>query len=383
MKIPFAILNLLHQRLRTLVAIAGVAFSMLLVFMQLGFFGSAAVTATIFFDKLDFDVILLPREYMSIIQTGSFPRSRLYQCQASPGVAHASPLWVNGNLWRIVNEQDKSKNGLRRGIMVVGFDLGDPVFRPDVLQADLDVLKIPGNVLIDTQTRHYFGNRDIGVETDLGTGRGTIAGTFTIGSGYGWDGMVLMSAETFSRIYANMPLNHANLGLIKLTQGADPEEVAANLRAALPSDQIWVLTRQAMLERETDYWLNKTSLGKIFFIGVLVALIVGMVFVYQVLASDISTRFPEYATLKAMGYSDGYLSWQVLQQGLIYALLGYIPGLIASLFLYDLASNMAFLPIEMTWARSGAVLLLALGMCTLSALFALQKVKSADPADLF
>jgi putative ABC transport system permease protein len=381
MRVPLTLLTLLHQRLRTLVAIAGVAFSMLLVFMQLGFFGSAASTATIFFDKLDFDLMLLSRDYINIVNPGSFPRTLIYQCQATPGVAQTYPLWINGNLWRIVNQQDKSKNGLRRGIMVVGFDLGDPVFLFGD-SVDLEALKIPGNVLLDTQTRDYFGNRELGVETDLGTSRGTIAGTFTIGAGYGWDGMVLMSAETFSRIYANMPLRQVNLGLIKLTPGADAEEVAAGLRAHLGS-QVWVLTRQAMLERETDFWLNKTSLGKIFFIGVLVALIVGMVFVYQVLSSDITTRFPEYATLKAMGYSAGYLSMQVLQQGLIYALLGYVPGLIASLFLYDLASNMAFLPIQMTWGRAGAVLLLALGMCTLSALLALQKVKSADPADLF
>ena len=100
MRIPLTILNLLHQRLRTLVAIAGVAFSMLLVFMQLGFFGSAAVTATIFFDKLDFDLILLSRDYINLNGPGSFPRILLYQCQAGPGVASASPLWVNGNLWR-------------------------------------------------------------------------------------------------------------------------------------------------------------------------------------------------------------------------------------------------------------------------------------------
>src|SRR6516165_10678630 len=99
MTIPFTILNLLHQRLRTLVAVIGVAFSMLLVFMQLGFFGSAAVTATIFFDKLDFDLILLSRDYINITGPGSFPRTLIYQCQATTGVAGAYPLWVNGNLW--------------------------------------------------------------------------------------------------------------------------------------------------------------------------------------------------------------------------------------------------------------------------------------------
>ena len=55
----------------------------------------------------------------------------------TPGVATVSPMWVNGNLWRIVNDQDMSQHGLRRGIMVVGFDLGDPVFRLENLDANL------------------------------------------------------------------------------------------------------------------------------------------------------------------------------------------------------------------------------------------------------
>jgi putative ABC transport system permease protein len=381
MKIPLTILNLLHQRLRTLIALAGVAFSILLVFMQLGFFGSAETTAILFLNKLDFDLVLTSADYLDVNRPGSFPRTRLDQTRAADGVVWAGPIFVNGNLWRIVNEQDKSRNGLRRGIMVVGFDLGDQAFRMKDL--DIDALKVPGNVLIDTLTRAYFGDRGLGLETDLGRTRVTIVGTFTIGAGYGADGMLLMSDRTYSQIYGNMPLNRINLGLVKLAEGADAEQVAAVLRASLPSDEVRVLTRAGLLDHEVDFWLNKTSLGKIFFIGVLVALIVGTVFVYQVLSSDINTRFPEYATLKAIGYTNGYLSFLVLQQACLYALLGYIPGFLAALALYEMASAWAFLPIGMTVGRALAVLFLAVAMCTMSALFALKKVKAADPADLF
>jgi putative ABC transport system permease protein len=383
MRIPLTFLNLLHQRFRTAIAVAGVAFSILLVFMQLGFLGSAEATATLFLEKLDFDLVILSADYLDVNRPGSFPHVRLDQCLAVDGVADVSPLYVAAGLWRIVNEKSPATNGLRRGIMVVGFDLGDPVFRLPGLEYELDQLKIPGNVLLDTRTRDYFGDRDIGLETDLGATRVTIVGTITVGTGYGSDGMLLASARTFSRIFGGYPLSRVSLGLIKLRAGVDPEHAVESLRASLPSDEIRILTRSSMLEHETDFWLNKTSVGKIFFVGVLVALVVGVVFVYQVLASDITTRYPEYATLKAMGYTDGYLSFLVLQQAAVYALLGYIPGFLCSLFLYDLASAWANLPIWMTWQRALAVLLLSLGMCILSALIALRRVRAADPADLF
>src|SRR5207253_10175561 len=92
-------------------------------------------------------------------------------------------------------------------------------------------------------------------------------GAFTVGAGYGSDGMLLVSGRTFSKLYGNMPLERSNLGLIRLAPGSDPEEVAAALRYSLPSDEVRVFTRQAMLEHEMDFWLNKTSVGKIFFIG--------------------------------------------------------------------------------------------------------------------
>jgi putative ABC transport system permease protein len=386
MKIPLTLLTLLHQRFRTLIAIAGVGFSILLVFMQLGFFGSAKTAATIYLEKLDFDLMLVDTEYANINRTGVFPRDRLYQALAVPGVVSASPLWVNGNLWRIVPPQDadnQDRKGFRRGIMVVGFDVTDPVFLLPGLEHDIDLLKIPGNVLIDSKSRDYFGDLNPGVETDLGATRVTIVGTFAIGTSYAADGLLLMSDRTYSRIFGRMPLHNVNMGLLKFTEGTDVDTAAAALTDTLPQDEVRVLTREQMMALETNYWMNRTALGQIFFVGVVVSLVVGTVFVYQVLAGDITTRFPEYATLKALGYGNSYLSMLVMQQGLAYAVLGYVPGYLCSLVLYDLAGAVANLPIHMTWERALVVLLLAVGMCSVSALFALQKVKTADPADLF
>ena len=44
---PLAWLNLVHERVRTLVAMAGVAFAIILILMQLGFYNSVRLTASL------------------------------------------------------------------------------------------------------------------------------------------------------------------------------------------------------------------------------------------------------------------------------------------------------------------------------------------------
>jgi putative ABC transport system permease protein len=110
---------------------------------------------------------------------------------------------------------------------------------------------------------------------------------------------------------------------------------------------------------------------------------VGTVFVYQVISSDITQRFAEYATLKAMGYGNGYLAYVVLQQAVLYGVLGYLPGLAMSLLMYEWGSAATTLPITMNWERAVVVLGLSILMCAVSGFFAVKKVRTADPADLF
>jgi putative ABC transport system permease protein len=386
MKVQLTAFNLLHQKLRTAIAVIGVSFATILIFMQLGFYGSAATTATVFIDKLDFDLILLSPDYLDINRPGAFARAQMVQANSIPGALSVVPLYVAGNLWRIVDMDDGKPgpmNGRRRGIMVVGFYPQDQPFLLPELEKQLSLITVPRQVLIDTQTRAYFKQRNIGLATDLGVTGVRIAGEFSIGSGYGADGIVLMSDRSFSLVQGGASLGQVNFGLIKLTPGTEPAQAAAALQDVFQGTGIRVLTRKAMEDKERQYWLNKTAVGKIFTIGVLVALMVGIVFVYQVISSDITQRFAEYATLKAMGYSNGYLAYVVVQQAVFYGVLGYLPGLAFSLFLYQWGGAAASLPLTMSWQRAAVVLALAILMCAVSGFFAVRKVRAADPADLF
>jgi putative ABC transport system permease protein len=390
MKTPLVLLNLLHQPVRSLVAILGVAFAVLLVFMQLGFYGSAETAANTLYHALDFDLVLLSSNYLNTTRSRSFPRYRLDQALAHADVASVAPLYIDWQTWRI---QDRSRQ--RRAILVLAFNLDDPVFlRPRVFHTQpaddcLRRLHAPYTVLVDTSTRNYFGPRHVGIETELNSTTIEVVGEFTVGTGYGADGMVLTSYHTYTRLIGPQELPQPALGLIKLKPeareraAAVKEELAHALYRTHPRDEVRVLTRDEIEQRERDYWMKRTSVGLIFQMGVFVALIVGVLFVYQVIATDISDHFAEYATLKAIGYNAWYLSGVVLRQALVLAVLGYIPAFLAALGLYALGREQAQLLLSMTWQRAASVLLLAIAMCALSGLLALRKVRTADPADLF
>jgi putative ABC transport system permease protein len=91
----------------------------------------------------------------------------------------------------------------------------------------------------------------------------------------------------------------------------------------------------------------------------------------------------EYATLKAMGYTDFYLLGIVLQEALILAVLGYLPGFALSWGLYGLAQKATLLPIVMTVFRAYGVLGLTILMCFIGSALAVLKLRTADPADIF
>jgi putative ABC transport system permease protein len=390
MKTPLVILNLLHQPVRTFVALLGVAFAVLLMFMQLGFYGSADSAATTLYDALDFDLILISSNYLNSTRPNGFPRYRIYQALEHRDVETVAPLYVDYQTWHI---QDSRRQ--RRAILVFAFNLDEPVFASRVFASEpveecLARLRAPDTVLMDTQTRDYFGPRGVGVETELNNRRVKVVGQFTVGTGYGADGMLMTSERTFERLSRSpQVLERPAFGLIRLKPAARGRAAAVKAElnrtifAAEPRDEVRLHTRAEIEQRERDYWVHRTSVGIIFQMGVFVALIVGVIFVYQVIATDISDHFAEYATLRAIGYSPRYLSSVVLWQAGILAVLGYIPAFLAALGLYALGRNKAQLLLSMTTLRAGGVLLLAIAMCSLSGLLALRKVKAADPADLF
>ena len=209
-----------------------------------------------------------------------------------------------------------------------------------------------------------------------------IVGRFRLGASFVADSNLIGSDQTFLKLFPERSANQIDIGVIKLMPEADVSTVQAALKAVLPDD-ILVLTQAELADRERTVWEIESPIGFIFGFGTIIGFIVGIVIVYQVLYADVADHLSEYATLKAMGYSDRYLTGVLIQESLILATLGFIPGFWLSVGLYYIASSAILLPIAMTVNRAILVFLLTYIMCLTSGMVTLRKLRTADPADVF
>ena len=381
-KIPLGWLQLKKEKLRFTVALLGVAFAVILILMQLGFREAMFGSAVRYHERLRYDIVLVAPEMAFIVQPHSFTRRRLYQARGVTGVASVAPVYLGIGTWK--NPVDHSV----RSVFVVGFDPNDDVIDLPEIERQRDLFTIEDSILFDEASRPEYGpiaerlRAGKTVQVELNNRLVTVAGLFPFGTSFGIDGSVVTSDANFLRLFPNRQPGLIELGLVRLAPGADVERVRDAIRALLPRD-VLVLTKAQFIAKERNYWDSSTPIGYVFAFGVVVGMVVGGIIVYQILFADVNDHLAEYATLKAMGYSNGYLSGVVIQQAVILAGVGFVPGLAICLLLYRISSEATRLPLEMTWPRGVGVFVLTVLMCAASALMALRKVRSADPADVF
>lgn len=381
-RIPLAWLLLSRQPLRLMVALAGICFAGILMFMQLGFrdgLFDASVTVHRLFDA---DLVLMSPRSMSSISMSGFPRRRLVQAMAHPDVQGTTPVNWNFLLWR------NPETLKTRSILALGFEPIDPLFTDPELAAKAKSLTSRGRVLFDKRSRTEFGpiaewfEEGRIVETELAGKRVRVTGLVSLGPSFGADGNLLTSRETFLELLPSTPPGSIEIGLVRLRPGADPEAVTRSLKKSLPSD-VQVFTVQDFIDFEKNYWRSSTSIGFIFSLGAAMGFVVGCVIVYQILYSDVSDHLPEYATLLAMGYRLNTLMGVVAREGVFLAVMGYVPAYAAGQGLYALVRSSTKLPVAMDLPRAMLVFSLILVMCMGSALMAMRRLVDADPAEIF
>ncbi len=373
--------QLTRERLRLAAAVAGITFIVLLQLMQLGFRSALFASATRAFVPLRTDIVLTSPKYEFVVAASGFARQRLYQALMHADVTSVAA--VNSGVTAIMDEETRHV----RQITVLGISPDEGAFDPASLNGDFSSLRLADTVLLDAKTRPEYRpilaafRRNHSLVADVGGRRLEVTGLFELGVDFTGNPHLITSHTTFRRIF-HAPEGTIQIGLVRVRPGASVEAVRADLAATLPSD-VEVLTKQQFLDQEVAYWAERQPVGFIFDSGLLVALIVGAVIVYQILYTDVTNHLPEYATLKAMGYRDSALFLVVVQESLILSILGLPVGVLLALGIYAIAREATGLPIVMTVARVALVFSLTVVMCTLSGLMAMRKLRSADPADAF
>ncbi|CCI22599.1 ABC transporter permease DevC [Microcystis aeruginosa] len=387
-KISTAWLQLKHEKMRLMVAIGGISFAVVLIFMQLGLRVALFDSAVALYSKLEGDIFLLSPRSTALIAMENFSERRLYQTLAFPEVKRVIPIYLGFSQWK--NPQTRN---YWRNIYVIGFELAKNVFNLAGVNNNIDKLQEPDVVLFDAASRTEFGpvvelfNQQGKVETEVGD-RGpnnrkiTVVGLFELGTSFGADGNLITSDLNFLRIFVQRQKGFINLGIVQLHPGYNPAQFIPKLKDYLPPD-IRVMSRQELMDFEKEYWNTTTPIGFVFAFGVILGSIVGIIIVYQILYSNVSEHLAEYATLKAMGYRHRYLLTVIFQEALILAILGYIPGFFITLAMYQTAQKATNLPIAMEKTRALMVLSLTILICFISGAIAVRKLQEAEPADIF
>jgi len=374
MILTLALRNLLHDRIRLTVTLVGILFSIVLVAVQLGLYlgSSRMITANI--GKSDADLFVTTFGAKSFEDGGILLTDReRHQALATPGVQSVVPIVVAFAEWR------KPAGGSTR-VVVVGSDSDDHGLIPwSLAEGTLEDIKAPDAIAVDRSYLGELGINGIGDTAQIATGRVKVR-ALTSGIRSFTQSPYVYTTLNRARQLLNVDGDKLTFLLVKLAPGADKMAVQADLQQRLESAD--VLTKDEFESRSLKQWLFRTGAGLALIGGAILGSLVGTVIVAQTLYSSTKDHIHEFATLRALGSSKGYIHKVILAQAGLSAVIGYALGMsIALLILY--ASRNSALPLVMTPGLAFWLFALTVAMCAISALSAIVKVTKIDPATVF
>ena len=385
---PLAWKNLTHDHRRLSVAVGGITFAVLLMFIQTGFRNALFDSTVKLVADLDTDLVLVSRGLYALPAGQRFNRQRIFQAKTCEGVKEVHPLYVE--MYAAVLKRPGHKGF---PIRVLAGEPRAKLFEDQRVAAQADALADPRTALVDmlSKTKYGLPARDAArlaqTEVELSGRTLHLVGNFELGTDFANDGNLFMSDRNFAayfpyRAAGEDPLTLVDLGVVRIEPGADPQAVKRAIDAALPDD-VAIFTKAELMWQERKFWGDSTPIGYIFTVGTIMGFVVGVIICYQIIYANIADHMAEFATLKAMGYSSGYFIRVVLQESLYLSVLGFVPGLLLSLALYWGLAQFTGLLMLLNLPRAALVYALTLAMCSVSGCLAMRKVLAADPAELF
>jgi putative ABC transport system permease protein len=374
--------QLTHHKMKLAVASAGVVVAVMLMLVQLGIRQGAMDNSVALTRRVNADLVVVGARTKSIFQAAAFPRRLLYRLPAHPQVVRVQEMYLSQGRWR--NPWTFQENP----IAVYGIPAERTLMTLPGYTDRAAELRLRDHVIFDGRSRTNYGpvletlKREGAVDVEVNRRRVRVFGTINVGISITADGNLYMTPENFLRLFPERESGAIDLGLVELKPGTDPVALCRQLQADLGPEAI-VMTRDALITAEENFLRENAPIDFIFGMGAAVGFFIGFVVVYQILYTEVTNHLPQFATMKAMGFTNGFLLRVVLSQAFILCILGYIPGFLLALWVYEIATKAIQLQFSMTVGRALMVWSLTLVMCGLSAAVAVRKAQSADPADVF
>jgi putative ABC transport system permease protein len=380
-RMPIGWLQLASNKLRFVSAGTGVAFACILVFVQLGMMGAFRKSTGIPYQALKADIMISASDANGLTDGSNVARRRMFQAIAVPGTKEAMPVFIGKAIWL-------QEDGTKIELTVIGLDPTRQSFIGPAVN-DAETLKLSNNALLDRRSRGLKPQQLDAVTPDnplvieANHQQISISGTISLGGGFGGDGYMVVSDQTFLRLFPARTSGAPNHVLVNVESGEDPDKVSNRIRQSLAAESMIVRPFPQAIEDEITYQTTRRPVGLIFGLGVAIGTLVGLVIVYQILSTDVADHLSEYATFKAMGYGPKFFRSIVLEEAVILALVGFIPALLAAIGIYSVMAKATGLPIAMSLERAAMVLIGTILSCAISGFLAMRKLANADPADLF
>ncbi|ARJ69709.1 FtsX-like permease family protein [Paracoccus contaminans] len=169
--------------------------------------------------------------------------------------------------------------------------------------------------------------------------------------------------------------------LVRLRPGADPEAVARRLTDVVPIPEYRVWPPGELSASTVRYWALESGAGTLFLASSAIALVITLMVVSQTLGAAVAGAMREYAALRAYGIGFRSVQRVVMKQGL------YVCAAALALTAAASAAVLWFLHLrgvasEMPLPLAGAVGAGLALTVVVSNLFALRRLRRADPASL-
>lgn len=367
---------LLHDKIRLLTTVAGVAFAVTLVVVQVGLFAGILSNASVTIENMDADLWVTSKAVPNVDFAHPFPETYVQRVRSVPGVARADGL--------IVAFMDISlPTGVQEQLLTYALeDFARWKFPWNVEAGRTHDLRGGKYIFLDASGEKRLGAFAVGDYREVRGQRVKIMGRTHEAVSFTTTPLAFMDYGLAQQLMPDFLGGRCCYILVKLAPGADKEAARREIARRLPHNDVH--SRDDWAVRSRSYWVASTGIGFNMFLTVFLGCLVGGVVVAQTLYTSTMEHLKEFGTVKAIGGSNADIYKILGRQALIAAVVGFALGLIppyaVQAGLVASASTLKVLipPSFLVSVFAGTVV-----MCLLAAMLSFRKVASIDPALVF
>ena len=365
--------NLLHDPVRFAATVIGIVFAVFLICMQTGMLLGFVQTTVGLVRNSNADIWIAAVGTTNVDQSGIIRNAAYYRAVATPGVATVSRTVIQFSGW-------KKSDGSTESVIVVGFDSNSSMARPwNIVEGSLADLEKPNAVMIDRLYAERLGVKTVGDRVEIADRLAVVVG-FTEGIRTFTQSPYVFTTYRNALLYTNIEDGAGSYMLVQAELDTDIAQLTQSLSQGLKGFD--VMSSGEFEAKTRDYWILTTGAGSALMMGALLGGLVGIIIVAQTLYSATVERLADYATLTAVGASNGYLNAIVLKQSLISGVIGFSIAAVIAHYLAaaSMSSPAAILLSPLSLALIGIATLV---MCSVSSMLAIRKLYKIDPTSVF